>query len=70
MVWAVGKFRGYLEGRRFQLYIDNSSFQCLHSVSRTKSKLMRWALILADFDFDIHHVPKSENEAADSPEIL
>ena len=66
VIWAVGKFRGYLEGRKFQLYTDNSSLQWLNRVSSTKSKLMRWALLLADFDFDICHVAGQTNQAADS----
>ena len=35
-------------------------------MSSTKSKLMRWALLLADFDFDVTHVPGTNNQAADS----
>ncbi|XP_054280442.1 uncharacterized protein LOC128998359 [Macrosteles quadrilineatus] len=66
VVWAVGKFRGYLEGRKFKLFTDNSSLQWLNKVSGTKSKLMLWSLILADFDFEIHHVPGELNQAADS----
>ena len=49
--WVVGKFRGYLEGKKFQLYTDNSSLQ-----SGTKSKLMCWALLFTYFDFDVCHV--------------
>lgn len=66
VVWAVGKFRGYLEGRKFKLFTDNSSLQWLNKTSGAKSKLMRWALILNDFDFEIHHVPGTSNQAADS----
>lgn len=66
VVWAVGKFRGYFEGRKFRLYTDNSSLQWLNKGSGTKSKLMRWALLLSEFDFEICHVPGTANEAADS----
>ncbi|MGP1953431.1 MAG: RNase H-like domain-containing protein, partial [Arsenophonus sp. ET-KM2-MAG3] len=45
-VWAVEKCRGYLEGRRFQLYTNNSSLQWLHSSCGTRAKLMRWSLLL------------------------
>lgn len=65
-VWAVGKFRGYLEGRKFKLFTNNSSLQWLNNVSGTKSILMRWALILADFDFEIILVPGTSNQAADN----
>ena len=53
VVWAVKKRRSYLESRKFQLYTDNSSLQWLHSLSGTKSKLMCWTLLLADFVFDV-----------------
>ena len=33
VVWAVGKFRGHLEGRKFQLYTDNSSLQTIFRFS-------------------------------------
>lgn len=65
-VWAVGKFRGYLEGRKFKLFTNNSFLQWLNKVSGTKSKLMRWALILAGFDFEIILVPGTSNQAADN----
>ena len=65
-MWAVGKFRDYLEGRKFQLYTDNSALQWMKTMSSTKSKLMRWALLLTDFDFDVCHVPGVTNQAADS----
>lgn len=66
VVWAVGKFRGYLEGKKFKLFTDNSSLQWLNKLSNTKSKLMRWAMLLAGFDYEIHHVPGSENQAPDA----
>lgn len=66
VVWAVGKFRGFLEGRKFQLYTDNAALKWLNTVSGTKSKLMRWALILAEFDFEVQHVPGVSNQGADS----
>lgn len=66
VVWAVGKFRGHLEGRQFKLYTDNSALRWLNSVSGTKSKLMRWALLLAEFDFEVIHVSGTSNQAADS----
>lgn len=44
-VWAVGKFGGYLEGRKFKLFTNNSFLQWLNKVSGTKSKLMRWAYL-------------------------
>lgn len=35
-------------------------------MSGTKSKLMRWVLLLADFDYEVYHVSGSHNQAADS----
>jgi len=65
IIWATDKFRPYLEARRFDLYTDNSALTWLHRAKNTNSKLTRWALQLANLDYQTTHVPGVLNEAPD-----
>ncbi|XP_060872333.1 uncharacterized protein LOC132946369 [Metopolophium dirhodum] len=66
IVWAVNRFRPYLESGKFMLFTDNAALRWLQQARCTNSKLTRWALQLGAFDFEIRHVPGVENEAADA----
>ena len=66
IVWAVDRFRPYLESGKFMLFTDNAALRWLQQARCTNSKLTRWALQLGAFDFEIRHVPGVENEAADA----
>ncbi|KAF0736150.1 Uncharacterized protein FWK35_00026021 [Aphis craccivora] len=63
IVWAVDRFRPYLESGKFMLFTDNAAPRWLQQARCTNSKLTRCALQLGAFDFDIRHVPGVENEA-------
>ena len=55
MVWAIRKFRYYLEGYHFTVITDYSSLKWLHSLRNPTGRLARWALDLVEYDFDIVH---------------
>lgn len=56
--------------KKFQLYVNNCSLlHQLNEVSSAKSK-MRWALLLADFYFDIYHVPGTSSQAAECVSMI
>ena len=66
VVWAVKKFRAYLEGYHFEVITDHSSLRCLYGLKDPSGRLARWALQLLQFDFTIthrkgalHHVPNA-----------
>jgi len=65
LVWAIQKFRLYLDGRHFFIYTDNSPLQWLHTARYQNSKVERWALKLQEYDFDIQHKKGTENLVAD-----
>ena len=57
------KFKHYLIGKRFTLKTDN---RVLTYVKTSKSKkLANWALQMSDFDFDIIHIPSTDNRISD-----
>lgn len=61
IVWAVKRFRAYLEDKKFTLRTDNRSLLWLQKTQELKAKLGRWALLLQNLSFDIEHIPGKEN---------
>jgi hypothetical protein len=69
VVWVVTKFRVLLLGRRFVLHTDHIALQWMLGCVKeppVRSKLVRWILILAEYDMDIKHKPGKEMEPADA----
>lgn len=65
LVWAVRRYRPLLEGRRFTVRTDSRALTWLARFKDTKTKLLRWALLLQEFDFAIEHCPGEQNQLAD-----
>ena len=65
IVWTLQKLKPYIWGCKFTLCTDHSPLLWMWSI-RTNSKLMRWALLLQDFDFDIKSVKGAHNTVTDA----
>ena len=65
-VWAIRRYRPYLEDRPFTLRTDNRALTWLHSAKDQRAKLTRWAVLLTEFNFTIEHCPGRENELPDA----
>ena len=65
VVWAVGKFRCYIEGCRTVVASDHQPLRWLMSLKTPTGRLARWALLLQPFDLDIQYVPGRANVVAD-----
>jgi hypothetical protein len=65
LVWAVQKFRLYLDGKEFIVYTDNSALQWLHTARHQNSKVERWMLKLQEFNFVVRYKKGVENVVAD-----
>lgn len=65
VIWAIKKYRHYLEDRRFVLRTDNKALTWLHQFQDSRSKLKHWAMLLQEYSFDIQHCAGAENQLAD-----
>nr|GEV31960.1 hypothetical protein [Tanacetum cinerariifolium] len=65
VVYAFEKFRAYLVLSKSIVYTDHSALKYLLSKQDVKPRLLRWVLLLQEFDITIRDKKGSENLAAD-----
>ncbi|GJX62964.1 reverse transcriptase domain-containing protein [Tanacetum coccineum] len=65
VVYAFEKFRPYLVLSKSIVYTDHSALKYLMNKQDAKSRLLRWVLLLQEFDITIRDKKGSENLAAD-----
>ncbi|GKE44966.1 reverse transcriptase domain-containing protein [Tanacetum coccineum] len=65
VVYAFEKFRSYLVMSKSIVYTDHSALKYLFAKKDTKPRLLRWILLLQEFDIDIRDKKGAENLAAD-----
>ena len=66
VIWACETFHRYLWGRKFFIQTDHANLQWLQAVSPQKSRLARWAMRLAKYDFELQHRSGKNNGNADA----
>nr|GEU68734.1 hypothetical protein [Tanacetum cinerariifolium] len=65
VVYSFEKFRPYLVLSKSIVYTDHSALKYLLSKQDAKSRLIRWILLLQEFDIIIHDKKGTKNLAAD-----
>nr|GEV65120.1 reverse transcriptase domain-containing protein [Tanacetum cinerariifolium] len=65
VVYAFEKFRSYLIMNKSIVYTDHSALKYLFSKKDSKVRLLRWILLLQEFDFKVIDTKGAENYAAD-----
>ena len=65
LVWAIKKFQTYLYGQEFVLQTDHQPLVYLDKCKVSNSRIMRWALFLQNYRFQIRAIKGSENVIAD-----
>ncbi|GKA08140.1 reverse transcriptase domain-containing protein, partial [Tanacetum coccineum] len=65
VVYAFVKFRSYLIMNKSVVYTDHSALKYLFNKKDAKARLLRWVLLLQEFDFKVIDTKGAENYAAD-----
>ncbi|CAF4800983.1 unnamed protein product [Pieris macdunnoughi] len=66
IVWAIKYFRPYLYGKKFTIYTDHRPLTWIMSIKDPNSKLTRWRLRLAEYNYDVQYKKGKANTNADA----
>ncbi|GFT27069.1 retrovirus-related Pol polyprotein from transposon 297 [Trichonephila clavipes] len=64
VVWALNKFRGYIDGASINVASDHQPLRWLMKLKST-GRLARWALQLQSFNLNMEYIPGKSNVVAD-----
>ncbi|GJY16620.1 reverse transcriptase domain-containing protein [Tanacetum coccineum] len=65
VVYAFEKFRSYLIMNKSVVYTDHSALKYLFNKKDAKARLLRWVLLLQEFNFKVIDTKGAKNYAAD-----
>ncbi|GFX71003.1 retrovirus-related Pol polyprotein from transposon 17.6 [Trichonephila clavipes] len=65
VVWALEKFRGYIEGQTIRLSSDHQPLKWLLCLKSPTGRLARWALQIQSYNLTIDYIPGRSNFIAD-----
>jgi hypothetical protein len=65
VIFALDKFKSYFLGSKIIIYSNHIALRYLFSKQDTKSRLIRWILLLQEFDIEIRDKKDSKNIVAE-----
>jgi transposase InsO family protein len=66
IVKGIEHFRPYLYGRPFLVRTDHQAIKFIHNGKSTSSRVLKWALEMADYEFEVIHTPATRIRHADA----
>lgn len=66
VLFAIEKFRPYIEGTKFTVVTDHYSLKWLYKIKDPVGRIARWAVRLQQYDFDIVHRPGKNHTVPDA----
>uniref|UniRef100_A0A0G4HMA7 Reverse transcriptase domain-containing protein n=1 Tax=Chromera velia CCMP2878 TaxID=1169474 RepID=A0A0G4HMA7_9ALVE len=66
LVYAVNTFKPYLYGKKFTVITDHKALQHIHDQKDSQPRVIRWALKLAIYEFDVQHRSGAKHTDANS----
>lgn len=66
IVWSVNHFRPYLYGKKFTILSDHKPLMYLFGMKNPTSRLTKFRLALAEYDFTVEYVTGASNVTADA----
>ena len=70
IVFALEKFRSYLVGSKVVIFTDHSAIKHLLTKADSNPRLIRWVLLIQEFDIVIKDKKRFENVVADHLSLL
>jgi hypothetical protein len=65
IIWSIQRFEIYLYGREFILETDHSALTFIDQVKVKNNRVMRWALFLQNYRFQVQSIKGKDNVIAD-----
>ncbi|GBM37117.1 Retrovirus-related Pol polyprotein from transposon 17.6 [Araneus ventricosus] len=65
VVWALNKFRGYIECSKITAAYDHQPLKWLMKLKSPSGRLARWSLQLQSFNLNLEYIPGKSNVVAD-----
>ena len=65
IIFALEKFRPYLEGTKFNIFSDHNPLKFIDSANNKNAKLQKWAIKISSFGGTIHYIKGKDNVCAD-----
>lgn len=66
VMYAIKQFRCYLYGRKFTLITDHAALKWMLNLKDPSARLTRWALRLAEYDYEVVHKPGKSHTNVDA----